>query len=96
MSYNNFGLRFLVLILSTFALTARAQLKFMGWGNNVYGQSSELPDVSNIKAIAAGQYYSVALKEDGSVVAWGDNGYDQINVPLGLSHVKAITSGANP
>jgi alpha-tubulin suppressor-like RCC1 family protein len=35
---------------------------------------------TNIKAIAAGSYHTVGLKEDGTVVAVGDNGYGQLNV----------------
>ncbi|MEW6219970.1 MAG: Ig-like domain-containing protein [Thermodesulfobacteriota bacterium] len=34
-----------------------------------------------IKAIAAGYGHTVALREDGTVVAWGDNGYGQTTVP---------------
>ena len=44
-------------------------------------------------AIAAGEYHSLALKADGTVVAWGDNGYGQTTVPSGLSNVVAIAAG---
>ena len=39
--------------------------------------------LSNVAAIAAGDYHSLALKADGTVVGWGDNTYGQINIPVG-------------
>jgi alpha-tubulin suppressor-like RCC1 family protein len=38
-------------------------------------------------AIAAGQYHSLALKENGTVVAWGQNTFRQTNVPPDLTNV---------
>jgi hypothetical protein len=46
-----------------------------------------------VTAIAAGQYHSIALKSDGTVVAWGDNSAGQTIVPAGLSGVAAIAGG---
>ncbi|MCL2149493.1 MAG: hypothetical protein FWH51_00975 [Dehalococcoidia bacterium] len=34
--------------------------------------------LTDIVAVAAGSYYTVALKEDGTVCAWGYNNYDQL------------------
>jgi hypothetical protein len=49
---------------------------------------------SGVTAIAAGQYHTVALKSDGTVVAWGDNYYGQTNVPVAAqSGVTAIAAG---
>jgi alpha-tubulin suppressor-like RCC1 family protein len=45
-----------------------------------------------VKAIAAGGYHTVALQEDGTVVAWGHNEYGQTTVPVGLKGVKSIAS----
>ena len=44
-------------------------------------------------AIAAGGYDSLALLNNGTVVAWGNNGVGQTNVPPGLSNVMAIAAG---
>jgi len=41
-------------------------------------------------SIAAGELHSLALKNNGTVVAWGDNTYGQTNVPAGLTNVAAI------
>ena len=65
----------------------------VAWGRSVEGQTDVPTDLSNVKAISAGQFHSLALKEDGTVVAWGYNGNGQTNVPTGLSSVTAIDAG---
>jgi hypothetical protein len=50
-------------------------------------------DLSNVVMIAAGGYFSLALKADGTVAAWGDNTYGQTNTPAALSNVVAIAAG---
>ena len=44
-------------------------------------------------AIAAGGYYSLVLKSNGTVVAWGYDPYGYLNVPPGLNDVVAIAAG---
>ena len=53
-------------------------------------------DLTDVRAIAAGDAHALALKSDGSVVAWGDNTNGQITVPsdLGTDNV-AIAAGGN-
>ena len=48
--------------------------------------SDDIPDgLNNVVAIAAGEYHSMALQKDGTVVIWGDNSYGQRdNKPDGL------------
>ena len=48
--------------------------------------------VDNVVAIAAGDYHSLALKSDGTVVGWGYNVNNQTTVPAGLSNVVAIAA----
>lgn len=48
-----------------------------------------------IIAIAAGDYHSLALRRDGTVVAWGSNSNGQCDVPDGLSDVIAIAGGGD-
>ena len=49
--------------------------------------------LTGVTAIAAGDYHTVALKSDGTVVAWGYNGYGQTTVPAGFTGVMAIAAG---
>ena len=89
----------------------------MAWGRNDYSQLGlgsgspaaqpipvQVRDLKNAKAIAAGVYHSLALLEDGTVMAWGYNGQGQLGdgtttsrtTPVavaGLKNVKAITCG---
>ena len=51
----------------------------LGWGYNSSGQSSPIPAAANsdVKTIASGYSFTVALKNDGSLIAWGQNTYGQ-------------------
>ena len=50
-------------------------------------------ELTNVRAIAVGPLFNMALKNDGTVIAWGDNGAHQTDVPAGLSNVVAIAAG---
>ena len=77
----------------------------IGWGDNSRGEIDIPIGLSNVVAIAAGggvprspsysgiTSYSMALKDDGTVVAWGNDDYGQTDVPRGLSNVVAIAAG---
>ncbi len=71
-----------------FTLALRSDGSVWAWGSNVYGQlgtndrtwrlfavPAVLPANSDIVAVAAGYYHSLALKADGTVFAWGNNSY---------------------
>ena len=62
------------------------------WGRNLEQQTNVPPGLSNVVAVAAGMYHSLALKSDGTAVAWGSNTYGQTNVPAGLTNVIAIAA----
>jgi alpha-tubulin suppressor-like RCC1 family protein len=88
------------------------------WGANWYGglgtggslwtnqtTPAQVSGLSGIVAIAAGDYHSVALKNDGTVWVWGANGSGQVGdgsyndqyVPVqvtGLTGVTAISAGS--
>jgi len=78
-----------------FAVTYPAKLRVVrsfvvSWGS----APPNPPDATNVVAIAAGASHSVALREDGTLVAWGDNTYQQTNVPTDLTNVMSIAAGA--
>jgi len=64
------------------------------WGNNTWGQTTLPTGLTNVVALAGGEYHSLALRGNGTVVAWGNNGWGQSTVPAGLSNVVAIAAGA--
>ena len=59
------------------------------WGENDDGES-DAPAFTNILAIAAGEFHSVAVKDDGSVVQWG---YDWGDVPANLTNAISVAAG---
>lgn len=67
------------------------------WGSAYDGNgNAAVPAaLTNIVAIAAGHYHSLALRSDGTVTAWGAQtlNYGQTNVPATLSNVVAIAGG---
>jgi hypothetical protein len=46
-----------------------------------------------VVGIAAGEYHSLAVRADGTVVAWGDNSEGQSSVPPDLAAVAATAGG---
>ena len=69
-------------------------------GGNTGNATSKLVTINgqildNVIAIAASGNNSMALKNDGTVVAWGKLGQQPATVPAGLSNVVAISAGDN-
>ena len=70
----------------------------VGWGGCCgynFGQVTPPAGLSNVVAVAAGSYFSLALTSGETVVGWGQNGSGQITIPAGLSNVVAIAAGEN-
>ena len=67
----------------------------VAWGYNEYGQCNVPVDLTNVVAMSAGVYHSLALKTDGTVLAWGNNDYGQCTIPAGLTNVVAVSAGGN-
>ena len=65
----------------------------VGWGDNSYGRATPPAGLKGVIAIAGGQSFSLALKDDGTVVGWGYNYYGQATPPAGLNGVIAIAGG---
>ncbi len=67
----------------------------VAWGDNSCGQTDVPATLTNVVAIAAGGYHSLALGADGTVFAWGNNLSRQTDVPAGLTNVVAIAAGGD-
>jgi alpha-tubulin suppressor-like RCC1 family protein len=65
----------------------------VGWGSNTYGESEPPSGLTNVMAVSAGIYHSLALLKSGVVVGWGVNTWGQKTPPAGLSEVEAIAAG---
>ena len=67
------------------------------WGESTRGSYvlAYKPNSGMVRMTDGGRTHSVAVKNDGTVVAWGDNSLGQTNVPLNLSDVIAVAAGGN-
>ncbi len=72
------------------------------WGDNTYGQLNVPAGLSGVKALAAGAGFTLALKEDGTIVGWGsvlDQNFNPSTYTIptevqGLK-IKSIAAGGN-
>jgi len=82
------------------------------WGDNISGQigngntgtdvktPTQVSGLSNIVSISAGRFFSLAVKNDGTVWTWGENQYGQLgdgttvdkNLPIQVNGLSGITS----
>ncbi|SPE50379.1 hypothetical protein SBV1_1120016 [Verrucomicrobia bacterium] len=81
-----------MVVTANFSLLARGVA--VGWGNDAYGQTDVPPGLTNVVAVAAGEYHSLALLGDGTVVGWGLDWAGQTDVPAELGSVVEIAAGA--
>ena len=51
------------------------------WGGNTRGQCNVPEGLTDVKAVAAGNYNTLALKNDGTVVAWGSSYKPSVGKP---------------
>ena len=69
--------------------------EFVAWGQDIYGQVSQIPLGNDFKAVAVGGGHSVALKTDGSLIAWGADFYGQISDTPSGNGFDSVTAGAS-
>ena len=91
MNSKPFSYRCLLLFLLFLATAASAQQagRIVGWGSQVVGVDLS----TGFVAVASGTVHSLALKEDGSIVAWGYNEFKQCIVPSPNSDFVAVSAG---
>ncbi|MEO8099881.1 MAG: choice-of-anchor D domain-containing protein [Acidobacteriota bacterium] len=84
--------KFLCLLLPL-AVPAAAVTRVFSWDNPYPGHTTVPKGLTGVTAIAGGDFHSLALKSDGTVVAWGGYAVAAISVPAGLTSVTAIAAG---
>jgi alpha-tubulin suppressor-like RCC1 family protein len=77
----------------TAALSGDGTVSVVMAGNYNFGQTNLPAGLTNLMAIAAHGFHTLALRQNGTVVAWGRNNTGQTNVPPGLSSVAAVDAG---
>ncbi len=82
-----------VVMNSTLWLTPLFLGPVAAWGYNEDGEINVPAGLTNVVAIAAGSFFSLALQGNGTVTAWGLGPSGDTNVPAGLSNVVAIAAG---
>ena len=83
------------------SLALRSNGTVMAWGMNVYGQlgngtidtistphptPTPVSGLAGVMQVAAGQYHSLALRSNGTVMAWGADAHDQLGNGTGESN----------
>src|SRR3990172_9130705 len=64
----------------------------VSWGSDRFGALSGTPSGADYVAVAAGDWHSLALKADGSIVGWG-RGYCDVTPPPADTDFVAISAG---
>ncbi len=82
-----FKLNLITAVLFLAQFLGRAQTgTVVAWGDNLYGEIIVPAGLSNVIAVAAGTWHSLALKSDGTVTAWGRKDYGQNHYHIHISH----------
>src|SRR5687768_16479352 len=82
------------IVLLGFATRSWAQNgTVIAWGDNRFAQTNVPSGLSNVVAIAVGEWHNLALKSNGTLIAWGENNVGQRNIPSDLTNVLVIGAG---
>jgi parallel beta-helix repeat protein len=65
------------------------------WGDDSGGQTAVPMNLDDAVAMVGGDYHSVALRHDGTLVAWGADDDGQVDVPTNSLPFVAVAAGAN-
>ena len=76
-----------------FPVPVYAAGEIVAWGYNYDGECNVPEPNMGFKAVAAGMYHSLGLKQDGSIVAWGNNYDGQSSVPEPNTDFNAVSAG---
>jgi hypothetical protein len=65
------------------------------WGDDSGGQTDVPTNLDDAVAIAGGDYHSIAIRHDGTLVAWGFDDEGQIDVPTNSLPFVSVAAGAD-
>ena len=65
------------------------------WGDNSAGQTAAPTNLADAVAGAAGDFHSVVLRHDGTLVGWGCNVTGQLNLPVSPLRFVFIAAGSD-
>src|ERR1700749_3144985 len=73
------------------AARARELSRVVAWGDINYDLTNDLKCAGDsVAQIAAGDFHSVVLQRNGTLLAWGDNRFDQTDVPTILNKHRPV------
>jgi hypothetical protein len=67
----------------------------VAWGDNSGTQTNVPSGLGDIVAVAGGDYHSLALRRNGTLMGWGYNGDGQTTVPTNALRFVAIAAGGS-
>ena len=76
-----------------YILAKPAKTMTVGFGSDIVGQCDTPYGLTNALQVAGGAGHSVALLNNGTVVAWGWNNYGQATVPTNLTGAAMVGAG---
>ncbi|MEI9864728.1 MAG: right-handed parallel beta-helix repeat-containing protein [Limisphaerales bacterium] len=65
------------------------------WGDDSGGQTDVPTNIYDAVAVSGGDYHSVAIRHDGTLVAWGFDNAGQIEVPTNSLRFVSVAAGAD-
>lgn len=80
---------------ATHALGLRANGSVVGVGGaNFFGENTVPLGLSGVRGVAAGEYFSAAVLNNGQVVVWGSDANGVLQIPVTATNVISIKAGA--
>ncbi len=92
-AYNTGGTSAYTTVAGAVTPAPACPLTVVGWGDDSDGEVSPPATLTNVVAVAAGYYHSLAINADGTVIGWGYDGFGETTIPAGLSNVVGIAAG---
>jgi hypothetical protein len=66
----------------------------VAWGDNSNGQTAIPTNLNDVIAVTGGDYHTLGLRHNGTLLAWGYNRSGQTTVPINAKNFVAVAAGA--